>query len=74
MGWMDDECEEHGPLDESGQCSQCPTKEQLIAAGDFYGLAYRVLDEHRCGGEATKASYLGDAMKLCFEAGLKSKP
>lgn len=73
MSWFDGICEEHGPLDEGGQCPQCPTKEQLIEAGDFYGLAYRVLDEHQCGSEATKASYLGEAMQQCFEAGKRSK-
>jgi hypothetical protein len=68
MTWFDGECDEHGPL-EDGQCPRCPTKEELIAARDFYGLACRVLEEHWEGGWATKASYLGRAMEMCFEAG-----
>ena len=68
MSWIDDECDEHGPLVDH-ECPECPTKEQLIEARDFSALAYRVLDEHQYGGYATKAHYLGKAMQQCFKAG-----
>ena len=68
--WTDSECEEHGPFDDV--CPKCPTVDEMIAAGDFYGVACRVLCVHEHGGWATKASFLGDAMQQCFEAGRAS--
>lgn len=66
MSWLNGECDEHGPLVD-GACPECPTEEQMIEDGDFYGVADRILDLHE--GHATRASYLGEAMGRCYAAG-----
>lgn len=70
MSWIENECDEHGPLNEEGVCPECPTKEQMLAEKDFYGVVCRIFDEHWCGSSATKASYLGDWMRKAYEAGV----
>ncbi len=71
MGWSEGECDEHGPL-VNHVCPECPTEEDMLAIEDFAGIAFRVLDVHEHGGYSTKAHYLGEAMKRCFEAGRRT--
>lgn len=71
MSWIEGECDEHGPLVDH-VCPECPTKEEMLAKRDFYGVVCRIFDEHWCGSDATKASYLSDWMRRAYRAGQSS--